>query len=105
MAELRTLPIEAVTYDEARLDRRRTDDLDELAAGIQAHGRVCPISVADDNSLVAGLRRLLACKRLNHRTIDAWVVNAEDDVRIRTFTQALDDPAPRRDRENNCTKG
>ena len=53
-------------------DRRREDmgDLDGLAASIEKYGLLHPIVIDDDNRLVAGGRRLEACRRLGWEEID-----------------------------------
>jgi len=44
-------------------------DIDDLAANIKEKGLIQPISIDKDGNLLAGGRRFLACKKLNHKTI------------------------------------
>ena len=69
--------------------RRRygVDDIGDLLQSIEEIGLLHPIVVirrganASDFNLVAGQRRLLACKKLGHEKIDAKVVTYDDDDR------------------------
>ena len=44
-------------------------DIEGLATSIETHGLLEPIIVDDDNNLLAGGRRLEACKILGHTSI------------------------------------
>lgn len=67
MSEL--IPIDKITLG----DRRRTEagDIEGLAKSIYKFGLLHPIIVDSNNNLVAGGRRLAACKSLGHVTIPA----------------------------------
>jgi len=54
-------------------DRQRQDmgDIEELSRSIHQAGLIQPIVVDEDNNLISGERRLRACKRLGHRSIEA----------------------------------
>jgi DNA modification methylase len=54
------------------LDRQRQDlgDIDDLAASIKRYGLIQPIVVNQDKRLIAGGRRLEACKRLGLTVVD-----------------------------------
>ena len=54
--------------------RRDLGDVDWLAASIEDIGLLNPITVSEDGLLLAGARRLTACKRLGWKTIPANVV-------------------------------
>lgn len=61
-------------------DRIRTDagNLDELANDIKENGLITPIAVTEDMELLAGWRRLNACKKLGMKEIEANIMTAED---------------------------
>jgi ParB-like chromosome segregation protein Spo0J len=68
MNESRSVPIDAIVVG----DRRREDfgDIDGLAASIRLYGLLHPIVIDDDNNLVAGERRLRACRALGMSDVD-----------------------------------
>ncbi|POH62317.1 hypothetical protein C3B61_15670 [Cryobacterium zongtaii] len=55
--------------------RHRTDlgDIDLLAASIERHGLLQPITVTPDGTLVCGARRLAALRQLGVRKLNVWV--------------------------------
>jgi ParB family chromosome partitioning protein len=55
--------------------RHRTDlgDIDVLAASIEQHGLLQPITVTPDGTLVCGARRLAALRQLGVRKLNVWV--------------------------------
>lgn len=61
-------------------DRIRTDagDLNELANDIKENGLITPIAVTEDMELLAGWRRLNACKKLGMTDIEANVMSVSD---------------------------
>lgn len=61
-------------------DRIRTDagNLDELANDIKENGLITPIAVTEDMELLAGWRRLHACKQLGMTEIEANVMSPKD---------------------------
>ena len=75
--------------------RRDMGDLDALAASIADVGLLQPIVVKPDGTLVAGQRRLEACKRLGWDDVPVHVVHTASD--------ALKALKAERD-ENNCRK-
>lgn len=62
-------------------DRRRKDlgDIDSLANSIADIGLLHPIVVSLDGKLIAGQRRLEACKRLGMTEIAVTTVEVDDD--------------------------
>ncbi len=64
-------------------DRHRHDlgDLDALARSIEDVGLLHPVVVTPDGLLVAGMRRLEACRRLGMRRVPVTVVDLVDVVR------------------------
>jgi len=78
--EVTDLPIaQIIVADRARKD---LGDLEELKKSISQHGLLQPILVGSDYRLIAGERRLTACKELEHSTIVARImpsnISAED---------------------------
>ena len=61
--------------------RKDMGDIAALAASIERVGLLHPIVVTPDNKLIAGERRLEACKLLGWEDVPATVVSLEDIVR------------------------
>ena len=63
--------------------RHRSDmgDIESLAESIDAVGLLHPIVVTPDNKLIAGKRRLEACRHLGWTEVPATVVPLDDIVR------------------------
>lgn len=61
--------------------RHRTDlgDIDALAASIEQHGLLQPITVTPDGILVCGARRLAALRQLGVRKLNVWVRSGVSD--------------------------
>lgn len=64
------------------VDRHRQDlgDLTDLAKSIEQMGLLHPVVITPDYRLVAGERRLSACKQLGHSVIEATVVTCLADA-------------------------
>jgi ParB family transcriptional regulator, chromosome partitioning protein len=64
-------------------DRFRKDlgDIKTLAISIQEIGLLQPIVVNQDNELIAGLRRLEACKLLGRTEVSTTIVNLDDIIK------------------------
>ena len=62
------VPIDSITVEEGR-QRRKLEQIDELAASIKRNGLLHPIVVLRDGKLVAGERRLTAMKELGEKEI------------------------------------
>ena len=58
--------------------REKTVPIEPLVESIQKYGLLEPIVIDEKNRLIAGFRRLQACKQLGFQTILANVVNVED---------------------------
>lgn len=58
--------------------REDAGDIEGLAKEIQQVGLLNPISVTPDFRLLAGYRRLQACKQLGWKTIPARIVSEAD---------------------------
>ena len=74
--------------------RHRTDlgDIDALAASIEQHGLLQPITVTPDGSLVCGARRLAALRQLGVRKLNVWVRSGISD-RLTQLLAEQDDNA------------
>ena len=55
--------------------RRDLGDIDALAKSISTVGLLHPIVINENNELIAGVRRLEACKKLGWTDIPVHVVN------------------------------
>lgn len=59
--------------------REKNEDLELLTESIKKYGLLEPIIVDEKYRLIAGMRRLTACKNLGFNTILANVIKVEDD--------------------------
>lgn len=59
-----TLPIQSITIHREDRQRRALDKIDDLADSISRLGLINPITIDENNILIAGERRLEACRRL-----------------------------------------
>lgn len=73
------IPLEQIIVDEGHRIRKETGDLTPLVASIRQVGLLNPIVVTQDYRLVAGFRRLSACRQLGWSEIEANVVPYADD--------------------------
>ena len=66
-------------------DRVREDlgEIEELAQSIRQHGLLQPILLSEDNTLIAGGRRLAAHKLLGHQTIEVVYKSDVDELSLR----------------------
>ncbi|MFW6313559.1 MAG: ParB N-terminal domain-containing protein [Spirochaetota bacterium] len=60
--------------------RRNLGDLTSLMESLQRHGLLNPVVINSQNELIAGHRRTEAARRLGWRTIEARVVNNENQA-------------------------
>jgi ParB family chromosome partitioning protein len=73
------IPLQQIVVDEGHRIRKEAGDLTSLIASIQKVGLLNPIVVTADYRLVAGFRRLSACRHLGWTEIEANVVPYKDD--------------------------
>jgi ParB family transcriptional regulator, chromosome partitioning protein len=69
-----SFPVDAIRV--GKRHRRDLGDIAALAASIEDIGLLHPITVDEQGGLLAGARRLAACKRLGWREIPVIVVRA-----------------------------
>lgn len=62
------VPIDKIVVKERR--RKEFGDIDGLAGSIEKHGLLHPLTLTDEFELVAGERRLKACKKLKLKTVE-----------------------------------
>ncbi len=74
------IALDSIVIDESHRIRKDAGDLTLLAASIRKVGLLNPIVVTDDYRLVAGFRRLSACRELGWTEIEANVVAYKDDL-------------------------
>ena len=74
------IPLDQIVIDEGHRIRKDAGDLTSLIASIQKVGLLNPIVVTEDYRLVAGFRRLSACRKLGWNAIEANVVPYKDDL-------------------------
>ena len=77
-AHRNSIPVDAIRVGHRH--RKDMGDLDALAASIAAIGLINPITVDEDGRLLAGARRLAACKLLGLQQVEVRIMR-EDDVR------------------------
>ena len=78
VSAIKLLDLSCIAVPPNRMRRLRLDVVDDLAASISARGLLQPIVVGrskDDLTLIAGLHRLAAAKKLGHHNIHARVVD------------------------------
>lgn len=73
------IAIEQIRIDEATRIRQDVGDLTTLEQSITQVGLINPILVDENNTLVAGFRRLSACKNLGWQEIEVHVAELEGD--------------------------
>ena len=78
-AEGRRMPASDIVIGERH--RKDLGDVEALAASIREVGLLHPVVVTPDNVLIAGERRLEACKRLGWSDVPVTVVSLEEIVR------------------------
>lgn len=78
--ELKSIEIDQIIIN----PRIREDlgDIEELARSINEYGLMCPILINTKNVLLAGRRRIEACKLLGYTQIKALVMDIEEDLDI-----------------------
>lgn len=72
--------VSQIVVDEAARIRKDAGDIAALQQSIAKTGLLNPIVVDEQNRLVAGYRRLVACRNLGWREIEVTVVNFEGDA-------------------------
>jgi len=73
------IDIERIKVDETNRIRQDIGDLKSLEESIQQVGLINPVLVDENDNLVAGFRRLTACRNLGWQEIEANVVELEGD--------------------------
>ncbi len=74
--------ISSLIIDRANRQRRELANIPELAESIRINGQIQPIVITRDNKLIAGERRIEACKLLGMTEIKAIYVDAADDLQL-----------------------
>jgi ParB family chromosome partitioning protein len=73
------IDIERIKVDETSRIRKDIGDLASLEQSIQQVGLINPILIDENDTLVAGFRRLSACKKLGYKEIEVHVVEMGGD--------------------------
>ncbi len=74
------IAINKIVVDEAIRIRKDIGNLDVLQSSIEKVGLINPLMIDEDNNLIAGYRRLCACKKLGWKEIDVTVVQLNGDL-------------------------
>jgi len=90
------IPMEQLTVEEELRIRQDPGDIASLEASILKVGLLNPILVDEENRLVAGYRRLTACRNLGWREIEATVVRFEGDL-LKMLDAEVDENLLRKD--------
>ena len=72
------IPIEEIKVK--KRIRKEPGDINDMAESLKRFGQINPIVITKNNVLVAGERRLEAARSLGWRTINAVVVELQDEV-------------------------
>lgn len=73
------IPLDSVHIDVARI-RQDVGNIDELAQSFQELGQIHAILLDEDNTILAGLRRFLAARKLGWQTIRADYFSGLDEI-------------------------
>ena len=73
-------PISHIVVEELSRIRKDVGDISALENSIRRVGLLNPIVVDEKNRLVAGYRRLTACRNLGWQEIEVTIVNFDGDV-------------------------
>lgn len=89
MSGVERVPIAEIVVGERR--REEMGDIAGLASNIDQHGLIHPILLSDDGELIAGERRLRACRALGWTHIEArrWRVLSADERRAIELAENL----------------
>lgn len=90
------IPIEKVTVEEELRIRQDPGDIPALEASIRKVGLLNPILIDENNRLIAGYRRLTACRNLGRREIKATIVRFEGDL-LKMLDAEVDENLLRKD--------
>ena len=74
------IAINKIVVDEAVRIRKDIGNLDVLQASIEKVGLINPVMIDEDYNLIAGYRRLSACKKLGWKEIEVTVVHLNGDL-------------------------
>lgn len=80
--EFTSFPIDQISVDRDARQRKHLKDIDELAESINARGLIQPIVITRDGALVAGERRLTACKSLGWTSISVQFADQLDTYEL-----------------------
>lgn len=73
------IAIDQIQVDETKRIRRDSGDLGPLQRSIDTVGLINPILLDENKNLVAGYRRLSACRNLGWEEIDANIIGFDGD--------------------------
>src|SRR5215469_10965595 len=77
--------IESITIPRGDRQRRAIGSIIELADSVRRLGLIHPIVITRSGALVAGERRLAACKSLGHDFINCQYVDEVDDYTLKAI--------------------
>jgi len=90
------IPIENVRIDDEARIRKDPGDIAPLENSIRKVGLLNPILVDEDHRLVAGYRRLTACRNIGRREIEVSVIRFQGDL-LKILEAEVDENLLRKD--------
>jgi len=73
------IAIKEIIVEEDKRIRKETGDLHSLQSSIEEVGLINPLLIDENKKLIAGFRRLSACRNLGWKEIDVKVIEFNDD--------------------------
>ncbi len=73
------IAIDEIIVDEALRIRKEVGNIEVLQSSIEKVGLINPVMIDENNQLIAGFRRLTACKNLGWTEIEVTVVQLKGD--------------------------
>ena len=73
------IAIDEIVVDEAVRIRKEAGNIEVLQSSIEKVGLINPVMIDENNQLIAGYRRLTACKNLGWKEIEVTVVQLKGD--------------------------
>ena len=73
------IAIDEIVVEEAVRIRKEAGNIEVLQSSIEKVGLINPVMIDENNQLIAGYRRLTACKNLGWKEIEVTVVQLKGD--------------------------
>jgi ParB family chromosome partitioning protein len=83
--KFKSFPLSSITINRGERQRRELTNIDELAESIHRIGLINPVVITEDGVLVAGERRLTACRSLGWTSIPVQFTSDLSDYELQTI--------------------